>query len=62
MTSHGVDSSASCLAATGRITSAANLRHRALNSRCSSLYPKSILPSVLGRRNARQLRRYVVLD
>ena len=46
MTSHGVDSSASCLAATGRITSAANLRHRALNSRCSSLYPKSILPSV----------------
>ena len=44
MTSHGVDSSASCLAATGRITSAANLRHRAWNSRCSSLNPKSICP------------------
>src|ERR1700752_588980 len=42
ITSHGVDSSASCLAATGRITSAANRRHRARNSRCSSLTPKSI--------------------
>ena len=43
ITSHGVDSSASCSAAAGRITSAANRRQSSLNSRCSSLTPKSIL-------------------
>ena len=40
--SHGIDSSASCLAATGRITSVANLRHCAFSSRCSALSAKSI--------------------
>src|SRR5215208_7015791 len=42
MTSHGVDSSASCSAATGRITSVANRRQSALNSRWSSVSAKSI--------------------
>src|SRR5438067_2247022 len=45
MTSHGVDSSASCLAATGRMTSLANRRHSSLNSRWSSLTPQSIQAS-----------------
>src|SRR5215208_6406747 len=42
MTSHGVDSSASCFAATGRITSVANRRQSALNSRWWSVSAKSI--------------------
>ena len=37
MTSHGVDSSRSWSAATGRITSAANRWHSSLNSSCSSV-------------------------
>ena len=41
--SQGMLSSSSCLRATGRITSRANFRHRALNSSCSSLSAKSIL-------------------
>src|SRR4051812_16009458 len=41
--SQGVLSSSSCLRATGRITSRANLRQRALNSSCSSFSAKSIL-------------------
>src|SRR4051812_21602646 len=40
ITSHGVDCSRSCLAATGRMTSRANLRQYACHSCCSSLRRK----------------------
>src|SRR3954454_23845894 len=43
--SHGVPSSWSCLAATGLMTSLANLRQRCWNSTCSSLSLKSTLGS-----------------
>ena len=42
MTSQGMLSSRSCLAAAGRITSRANVRHFSLYSSCSSLSAKSI--------------------
>src|SRR5690348_173527 len=48
--SQGVLSSSSCLRATGRITSRANLRQRALNSSCSSFSAKSMSPSRAGSR------------
>ena len=44
MTSQGMLSSASCLAAAGRITSRAKFRQWSLNSSCSSLSAKSIWP------------------
>src|SRR5436190_19098418 len=45
MTSHGVLCSRSCLTATGRTTSRANLRQRSWNSSCSSLSLKSTVSS-----------------